>query len=83
MAENNASRNVRILCADKRGVIPLALPVFDQEMEDAAVNALRHERFVRMFSSLRRNSLVTWGRSLLCRRVLVLTRCRLLCWRLE
>ena len=46
MAENNASRNVRILCADKRGVIPLALPVFDQEMEDAAVNALRHERFV-------------------------------------
>jgi perosamine synthetase len=37
---------VKILCADKRRVIPLALPVFDQEMEAAAVNALRHERFV-------------------------------------
>ena len=35
-----------MLCADKSKVIPLALPVFDQEMEDAAVNAMRHERFV-------------------------------------
>ena len=34
------------MSADKRRSIPLALPVFDQEMEDAAVNALRHERFV-------------------------------------
>src|SRR3989304_4519960 len=34
------------MCADKRKVIPLAAPVFDEEMEAAAVNALRHERFV-------------------------------------
>jgi perosamine synthetase len=35
-----------MMCADKSRVIPLALPVFDQEMADAAVSALRHERFV-------------------------------------
>jgi perosamine synthetase len=34
------------MCADKRRAIPLAAPVFDEEMEAAAVNALRHERFV-------------------------------------
>ena len=31
---------------EKRKVVPLALPVFDEEMEAAALNALRHERFV-------------------------------------
>ena len=34
------------MCADKCRVVPLAAPVFDEEMEAAAVNALRHERFV-------------------------------------
>jgi perosamine synthetase len=34
------------MCANKRRAIPLAAPVFDEEMEAAAVNALRHERFV-------------------------------------
>ena len=31
---------------EKHKVVPLACPVFDEEMEVAAVNALRHERFV-------------------------------------
>src|SRR3990172_12826621 len=31
---------------EKRKVVPLTLPVFDEEMEAAALNALRHERFV-------------------------------------
>src|SRR3990170_3540715 len=31
---------------EKRKVVPLAAPVFDEEMEAAALNALRHERFV-------------------------------------
>jgi dTDP-4-amino-4,6-dideoxygalactose transaminase len=31
---------------EKCRVVPLAAPVFDEEMEVAAVNALRHERFV-------------------------------------
>jgi dTDP-4-amino-4,6-dideoxygalactose transaminase len=31
---------------EKRRVVPLAAPVFDQEMEAAALNALHHERFV-------------------------------------
>lgn len=34
------------MCAETRKTIPLAAPVFDEEMEVAAVNALRHERFV-------------------------------------
>src|SRR3989304_9688804 len=34
------------MCADKRKVIPLAAPVFDEEMEAAGVNALRHGRYV-------------------------------------
>ena len=32
--------------SDKPKIIPLACPVFDEEMEAAALNALRHERFV-------------------------------------
>jgi perosamine synthetase len=31
---------------DKRQVVPFAVQVFDKEMEAAALNALRHERFV-------------------------------------
>lgn len=34
------------MCAEKRRVVPLMAPVFDEEMEVAAVNALRHQRFV-------------------------------------
>jgi perosamine synthetase len=34
------------MSADKRKAIPMACPVFDEEMEAAALNALRHERFV-------------------------------------
>src|SRR4030042_1123982 len=34
------------MCGDKHRVVPVAAPVFDEEMEAAAANALRHERFV-------------------------------------
>ena len=37
---------VKLMCANKCRVVPLAAPVFDEEMEAAAVNAFHCERFV-------------------------------------
>ena len=37
---------VILMCAESHKNIPLASPIFDKEMEDAALNALRNERFV-------------------------------------